>query len=553
MIEDIKVARGFQGNHLLKRSGQAIEWTDEMIMEYAKCLEDPIYFIETYVQIINPNKGLQLFLLYDYQKEMIKSYKNNRFSITTTSRQAGKSTTSAAFLLWYVLFHAEKTVGLLANKGEMAREILGRVQLMYQYLPAWMQQGVGEWNKGTMKLENNSRIIATSTGKDAARGYTFNIILIDEAAFVDNWEEFNTSVLPTVSAGQESKIILISTPNGLNHFYAIWANAINGKNGYGNILVPWWEVPGRGEEWKKQTLESMNFDQQKFEQEYCCEFQGSSGTLIAGWKLKELVAQIPIHKKEGVTQYVEPLKDHKYMIVCDTSRGKGLDYSAFVVFDCSGMPYNQVCVFRSNATTPVDYASVIHRFAKAYNDAFVMVEVNDIGEHVSHSLMADFEYENILCTENGGRNGKKVTLGWGGGSVDKGVRTTKIIKSTGCSLLKLLVEQNQLIINDFDSISELSTFSRKGQSYEAESGKTDDIVMCLMLFAWLSEQQYFKDLTDISTLKNLRDMQEDELQAQFQTGFVLYADGLEDAPYDDGIEALNPDAWIWNSDYHDRF
>lgn len=545
-METPDTLNGYKGNALLKKANQNIEWSPERIQEWVKCSEDPIYFVETYMKIISLNKGLVNFEPYPYQKNMMNSFVDNRYTIVTTARQAGKSTTTCGFILWYIIFHSEKTVALLANKGETAREILGKVQLAYQHLPKWLQQGVKEWNKGSFVLENNSRVIASATSASAIRGYTINLLFIDEAAHIENWEEFFTSVYPTISSGTDSKIILVSTPNGLNHFYSTWVNAREGKNGYNPILVNWRDVPGRDEKWKQETLAGMNFDVEKFNQEMECEFLGSSGTLIAGWKLKELVPQTPSIQKEGMYQFFAPEKKHIYVIISDVSRGKGLDYSAFQVVDVTKMPYEQVCVYRNNSVTPVDYADVIHRTAKAYNDAAVLVEINDIGEQVSHSLHYDFGYENILFTENSGRAGKQVTAGFSGRTADKGIRTTKIVKSIGCSMLKLLVEQNQLIINDFHTINELSTFSKKGNSYEAEPGKHDDLVMCLVLFAWLSEQQYFKDYTNINTLQSLRDKSEEDMDNDLAPfGFVF--DGREDFDDSEEFEKIVPESWMWQT------
>ena len=521
MEVDLSKLKGYNGNALLKRSNQNIEWTPDLVAEYVKCSNDVVYFTETYMKIINIDKGLVSFKLYDYQKEMLKSMQENRFTIIATARQAGKSTVTCAFILWYIIFHAEKTVALLANKGETAREILGRVQLAYQHLPKWLQQGVKEWNKGSMELENNSRVLAAATSSDAIRGYSINLLFIDEAAFIENWDTFFTSVYPTISSGQESKIVLVSTPNGLNHFYALWTNALEKRNGYNPIRVSFERVPGRDQKWREDTLASMNFNMEKFEQEYCVEFMGSSGTLIAGWKLKELVHQTPISQKEGLFQYIQPKEKHVYITVCDVSRGKGLDYSAFQVIDVTSMPYVQVCTYRNNMITPIDYADVIFRVSKAYNNASVLVEINDMGEQVSNSLHYDFEYDNVLFTENAGRAGKRISTGFGGASIDKGIRTTKQVKATGCAILKLLIEQNQLVINDFHSIEELSTFSRKGVSYEAEEGKHDDMVMPLVLFAWLSDQQYFKDYTNINTLLKLREKSEEDIMNDLSPfGFV---------------------------------
>ena len=469
--------------------------------------------------------------------EQLLTKKENMFDITVCSDDhrlwtgdilSHNSTTTCGFILWYILFNSEKVVALLANKGETAREILGKIQLAYQHLPKWLQQGVVEWNKGSFVLENNSRVIASATSSDNIRGFSINMLFIDEAAFIENWDAFFTSVYPTISSGLSTKVVLVSTPNGLNHFYQIWHNAHEGKNGYKPIKVLWNDVPGRDQKWKNDTLASMNFDTEKFAQEYEVEFLGSSGTLIAGWKLKELVPQSPIQQKEGLTLYKHPVQHHVYTCIVDVSRGKGLDYSAFSIIDVTSMPYEQVCVYRNNMVTPIDYASIVFQVAKSYNNAATLVEINDIGEQVATSLHYDFEYDNILFTESAGRLGKRITTGFGS-NIDRGIMTTKIVKSVGCSILKLLIEQNQLVVNDFNTISELATFSKKGASYQAEPGKHDDMVMGLVLFAWLSDQSYFKDITDINTLARLREKsEEDVINDMLPFGFVDYGGSLED-------------------------
>jgi hypothetical protein len=519
----------YHGNPNLKKLNQSIEWTPALFEEYMRCSRDPIYFVENYVKVIHIDDGVVPFVLRDYQREMLTNFNDERNSIIMTPRQAGKSVTVAAYLLWYVLFNAGKVVALLANKGDVAKEILSRIQLSYENLPPWLQQGVKECNKFSLVLENDSRILASATTKSNIRGFTVNIIFIDEAAHVENWDEYFTSVIPTISTGKETKIILVSTPNGLNHFHKLWVNAETGRNNYKPLRVHYSQVPHYTEAWKQKTLSDLNFDMQKFAQEYECDFIGSAATLIDGKKLKELVHQIPIASKDGLSQYALPVKGHKYAIICDVSHGKGFDYSAFQLIDVTAMPYQQVCVFRDNVTTPVDYAAIIHRTAKTYNEAIVLIEINGIGEQVAYTIQTDFGYENILFTENCGRMGKKITGGFGGTSgLEKGIRTTRLVKVVGCSILKLLIEQNKLIINDYDTIGEIHTFTKKNNSYEAASGKTDDLVMCLVLFAWLSDQSYFKEYTDINTFVNLRDRDDVELDNDLMTfGFVDDGQGAE--------------------------
>lgn len=531
--------RGHRGNSNLKRIGVNIEWTPHMIEEYVKCSRDPLYFCKNYVRIVSKDEGLVLFDLYPYQEDMIKSMHENRYSIFNTARQAGKSTVVCGYILWYIIFNDYKTVALLANKGETAREILSKVQIAYQHLPKWLQQGIIEWNKGSIVLENNSRVIAAATSSDAIRGYSINLLFIDEAAHIDNWDTFFTAVYPTISSGKTTQVVLVSTPYGLNHFYKTWHLAIQKKNEYHAIKVMWQDVPGRDQKWKEDTLSGMNFDQEKFAQEYECEFLGSSGTLIAGWKLKELAWSTPILEHDGLCQYVKPVPNHKYALVADVSRGKGLDYSAFNVIDITDMPYEQVATYRNNLILAMDYADIIHNLAKMYNEALILVETNDIGEQICDLLYFDYEYINVVQTENAGPQGKRISQGFSGKRSERGVRTTLKVKNTGCSILKMLIEQSQLMINDYMTIHELSRFSKKNKSYEAESGSTDDLTMSLVLFAWMTDQGFFKEWTDIVTLNKLREKTDQEIFNELLP-FGLISDGQDESLGEDdsGAEVL---------------
>ena len=520
------IDRGYNGNANLKKKGQVIEWTQDKIQEFVKCAKDPSYFAEKYINIVHVDRGLIPISLYDYQRDIIDKITNNRRCAVVTSRQAGKTTTAVCVILHYVLFNEHRTVALLANKGDAAREILDRVKIAYEALPKWLQQGVVEWNKGSVEFENGCKILASATSSSAIRGKSISFLYIDETAFVENWDEFFASVFPTISSGNTTKILLTSTPNGLNHFYKTCEGAREGTNGYEFVQVMWQDVPGRDDAWKQETLSSMDYDYEKFSQEFECQFLGSSGTLIEGNKLKALVHKRPLRESNGLFMYHEPQEGHSYITVVDVSRGKGLDYSAFQVLDVSKMPYRQVCAFRDNHITPIEYAEIIHRTVKHYNNSVVLIEINDIGEQVSDLLHYDFEYENILYTESAGRSGKRISSGFGK-NVDKGVRTTKTVKAVGCSILKLLIEQDQLILNDFATIQELSTFSKKAGSFQAESGCHDDLVMCLVLFAWISDQQYFKEMTDIHTLKELRSRNEEEIMQELLP-FGFYDDGMPD-------------------------
>ena len=518
------MSEGYLGNVNLKNSGQEIEWTPELLKEYMKCAKDPIYFAKTYIKIVHVDKGLVPFEMYPYQESITRKITDNRRVAVLTARQSGKTTTAMAIILHYVLFNEFKTVAILANKGDAAREVMARVKLAFEALPKWLQQGVEEWNKGNIALENGCQVLAGTTSSSAIRGKSVNFLYLDEVAFIEGYDEFFASVYPTISSGESTKLLMTSTPNGLNHFWKTCKGAKEQTNGYEYEEVMWNDVPGRDEKWRQETIEALDHDSEKFAQEYECQFLGSSGALISGAKLKTLAASIPIHKGEGFTQYEAPIKDRQYAMTVDVARGKGLDYSCFSVLDISEMPYKQVGVYRDNLIGPIDFASVVFRIGKLYNEAGVLIEINDIGEQVSDVLLMDYGYDNLLYTSNNGRSGKILTGGFGK-RVDNGIRTTKLVKGTGCSMLKMLIEQDQLIIQDQDTIEELSRFSKKKNSFEAEQGFHDDLVMNLVLFAWMTEQPYFKDMTDINTLVKLREKTEEQIEEELLPfGFVDVGD-----------------------------
>lgn len=472
--------------------------------------------------------------------EKIKSVPTKCISVNDESHLflAGKefipthnSTVVCGFILWYIIFHEFKSVALLADKAETAREILTKVSLAYEHLPKWLQQGVRSQNKSSIYLENGSRVFAAATTSKAIRGYSTNLLFIDEAAHIENWDDFFTATYPTISSGKTTQIVLVSTPYGLNHFHKTWQLAHrphnDGWNGYNPIEVKWNDVPGRDEKWKEEYLQGINFDYEKFAQEMECEFLGSSGSLISGKKLKELVYQTPIMEKDGLCQYAKPIRDHRYALVADVARGRGIDYSAFSIIDITEMPFSQAAVYRNNLILPVDYGEIIHNMAKMYNDALVLIETNDIGEQICDILYYEYEYINVVQTENIGNQGKKISQGFSGRKTDRGVRTTTRVKNIGCSILKMLVEQDQLIINDVYTIAELATFSKKNKSYEAEPGKHDDIVMGLVLFSWMSDQTFFKEYAGVNTLNQLRERTDEEIFAEL-TPFGLIDDGSPD-------------------------
>jgi len=494
----------YLNNPQLKKAYVPLEWTAEQVKEVIKCSKDIGYFIRTYVKIINLDRGLIDFEMYPFQEEMAETIADNRFTVIKTCRQAGKTTTSAAVILWHVLFNDSYTVAILANKLSTAREILARVQRAYEYLPKWLQQGVIVWNKTNIELENGSQIIASSTASSAIRGYSINFLYLDEFAFVPRniQDDFFTSVYPTIISGTNTKVVITSTPNGFDLFYKIWTNSVENRNEYANFSVNWWDVPGRDEKWKEKTIANTSEDQ--FRQEFEAEFLGSSNTLISPNILRRMTFKTPISTfyDGSLSIYKEPEKDKNYFCIVDTSRGTGIDYSAFIIVDTSSVPYEVVACYKNNIIDPLIYPEVIYNVIKNYNHAFTLVEINDNGQQIADILHNDLEYENIIFTAVKGRAGQVIGGGFAS-TVQRGVRTTKQVKRIGCANAKTMIEKDKIILNDYHLVNELSTFIQKGTSYEADMGSHDDLIMCVVLFAWATNQTFFKDLTDTDFRKKL--------------------------------------------------
>ena len=516
----------YLGNPNLKKGHTKTRFTKKQIEEVIKCLDDPKYFISTYLKIVTIDKGLVPFKMYDFQRTMVETFHDNRFTICKLPRQSGKSTIIVSYLLHYVLFNDNVNVAILANKSSTARDLLGRLQLAYEHMPKWLQQGVLNWNKGSIELENGSKIVAASTSSSAVRGSTFNIIFLDEFAYVPNniAEEFFSSVYPTISSGESSKVMIVSTPHGMNMFYKLWVDAENKRNDYVPIEVHWSEVPGRDEKWKEQTI--RNTSEAQFQTEFECEFLGSMDTLVNASKIKTMAVINP-KRSGGLDVYELPKKDHTYTVTVDVSRGLSNDYSAFVVVDVTQAPYKIVAKFRDNDIKPIVFPSIIERVAKHYNTAYVLIEINDLGQQVADSMQFELEYDNMMMVTQRGRSGQVLGGGFSGRGNQLGLRMTKGTKKIGTSNLKSLIEGDQLIINDFEIIAELSTFIAKGKSFQAEPGATDDLVMCLVIFAWLSNQRYFKELTDVDVRGQLFSEQQNAIESDMAP-FGFIDNGLDD-------------------------
>jgi hypothetical protein len=531
----------YLGNPLLKKANVQIDFTKEQVQEFIKCKEDPVYFTKNYVKIVSLDEGLVPFKMWDFQEELIEKFHHNRFNIAKLPRQTGKSTTVVSYLLHYLIFNDNVNVGILANKASTARDLLARLATAYENLPKWIQQGVVVWNKGNIELENGSKILAASTSASAVRGMSFNIIFLDEFAFVPNHiaDSFFASVYPTITSGKSTKVIIISTPQGMNHFYKMWSDAVNGRNGYTYHEVHWSQVPGRDEKWKEETIK--NTSERQFTQEFECEFLGSVDTLISAAKLKALAFEEPITRNKGLDIYEEPKEKSEYLMTVDVSRGIGGDYSAFICYDITTVPYKIVAKYRNNEIKPMLFPNVINDVARAYNNAWVLCEVNDVGDSVASILNYDLEYPNVLMCAMRGRAGQIVGQGFSGNKTQLGVKMSVTVKKVGCANLKQIVEDDKLIFNDYDIINELTTFIQKKQSFEADEGFHDDLVMCMVIFAWLVQQDYFKEMTDNDIRQRIYDEQKNQIE-QDMAPFGFITTGLE------GDEGFVTDGTVWYGD-----
>ena len=548
-IQDIQLKQSdaYLSNPNLKRANTAFSWTEEQVIEFLKCKEDPVYFAKNYIKIVSLDHGLVPFSLYPFQEKLINNFHKHRFNICKMPRQTGKSTTCVSYLLHYAVFNDNVNIAILANKASTARDLLQRLQLAYENLPKWMQQGVLQWNRGSLELENGSKIIAASTSASAVRGGSYNIIFLDEFAFIPNHiaDDFFASTYPTISSGQSTKVIIVSTPRGMNHFYRKWHDSERGKNEYVPTDVHWSEVPGRDEKWKASTI--ANTSEQQFKVEFECEFLGSVDTLINASKLRNLVYEDPLKKNKGLDIYEDPIPEHNYMITVDVARGIGNDYSAFVVVDITAFPYKVVAKYRNNEIKPMLFPSVIEPVAKAYNHAWILVEINDIGDQIASILHYDLEYDNILMCSQRGRAGQIVGTGFSGKKSYLGIRMTAAVKKLGCSNLRTLIEDDKLLTNDYEIISEMTTFIQKSSTFMAEEGCNDDLVMCLVIFAWLVAQPYFKEMTNDDIRKRIYEEQEDQIEADMSP-FGFISTGLED---NSTFTDPNGDTWHFD-EYGDR-
>lgn len=515
---------GYLGNERLRAAGTVIDLEQWQLDEIRKCRKDYIYFIENYFYISSLDDGEILFKMWEPQKEFIHTIHKNRRVIGMQSRQLGKTSVLSAYITWRALFKPTKTneqIAILANKAPAAREVMARIQFAYERLPLWLQSGIRTWNKGDIWLENSSKVFTAATSKQGVRGRSCSLVAVDEAAIIpaNIADDFFTAMQPVISSGKRTKFVLTSTPLGFNHFYHRWQAADKwdtkekGTNGFVQFFIHWSQIPGRTQEWADAERKAIG--DLKFNQEYDCKFLGSSLTLIDSNTIGKMRAAIPIlENSEGLKIFHPPVnmvKDadgkvvqqpHIYFGIVDVSRGLGGDYSAVSIIDVSTNPYKVVATYRNNLVSPLLFPSIIAKLGYDYNEAFLLVEINENGQQIADILYDEMEYENVLTVVKNGTRGQTLSSGFGKRTgIQLGVKTSTQVKRLGCLAIKTLIEEGKLLPEDSEIISEFTTFIQVRKSFEADQGYHDDMVMTLVLFGWLSTQQFFKDLTN----EDLRD------------------------------------------------
>ena len=477
MNESNKFYNGIEG---VLKTGIKINVTEYEIEELIKCKNNPIYFLRNYYMINSEEKGEMLLDLYSYQEEaIINLYENHRL-ILNWARQSSKTTTIAAFTLHYILFNKNKSAFFLANKFETSKEILERVKFAYTNLPLFLQIGVSEFNKSSLKFGNNSRIYASTTSRSSIRGKSASIIYVDEMAFCENWTDFWSGISPTIAANKNAFVCLSSTPNGYNHFYSFVQGAKNNTNGFYLSEVLWTDVPGRDEKWAKRALEDLDGNKDEFAREYDLQFLGASGCLISSEKLKVMPHQKPLETRfdNKFKIYKYPKQNKKYYMVCDYSEGIEQDDSTIQIFSPDeNYIFKQCAVYKDSKIKPREFASIKNMIGEYYNDALIIGESNSIGLESLNELFEEYEYENIYFDIDEKR---KI-----------GLKTTKKTKKLGNSYLKKYVENDKIEIVDFDTINQLSTYVKKGNSYEADTNCKDDLVTPLVMFSYLINHDLF--------------------------------------------------------------
>ena len=525
----------YLGNPNLRGEHESVEYTQFHVDEYEKCKADFFYFAENYAYIISDSKKINVKLR-DYQRDLINHIHFDKKIIAKWPRQSGKSTCLSVYIAWLTVFFANHGTLVAAHEHKTAKEICEKVKEVIESLPIWLQEGVVKWNELFIELENGSRVMSSATTKKTGRGFAFNFVLLDEFAFVEPLiaTNFYTSIAPTLSTLSNGRCAIISTPNGMNHFYEFCQKAQKQQSGFYYSEIKWSDIPGRDEAFKKAMIDDMGPD--RWAQEFEAVFMGSEGSLISPAVLDAIETIDPYQTAENNTIkiYKPPMPDHKYVITVDVSRGKGIDSSAFVVFDITDYAIEVVATYRDPLINTLIFPGFVARLGRMYHDAAILVEINDNGQQVADILFDEYEYGNLLgCIVNKGRGGQQLTT-FGGKS--KGLKQSEPTKRVGCANIRTMIELNKLILNSMDIKAELSNFVRHNNSFAAEKGNHDDLVMCLVIFGWMSQQRYFQEFIQ----KGVREVYEERL-AEMEAEMLplgIYDDGSGYQPYDD-------DPFIW--------
>lgn len=508
---------GYNGNPNLPLPTEDYTLAESELEEYVKCLNDPLYFIANFVKITQVDEGIITFKPWKFQETVIHALETNRFVIAKLPRQSGKSTVIiCGYFLWYILFHTDVSVALLANKEETAIMLLDRLKESFELLPRFLKQGVEKWDQKLIKLGNKARVRAAACSGSAIRGDTFNIVFLDEFAFVpaNIAEEFMASVFPVISSGKTTKLFIVSTPNGFNLFHKIFVQAEQGKNDYKALQYTWRDVfyaknPTATEtealKWRSDTIKNMANNEQKFQQEFECDFLGSANSLVAPWKLAQIDFREPLEHRGKLRVYQKPIHlsedgpAHVYVCTVDVAQGQLLDSSVVQVIDITSSPFVQVGCYQDNSIKPAQLGQVVVQIARWYNDAFLFFEIN--GEALATALICqeDFQYENIIHVFMHKKKGQQLSAGFTP-TARIGLKSTEATKRIGCTGLKSLLEGDKLVIVDYETKAQLGTFvaqinKRTGLPtiYGAELGNHDDCISPLVLLGWLSLQQGFEN------------------------------------------------------------
>lgn len=530
----------FNGIPNLRDANEPVKIDIDKLREIKKCAIDPIYFIRNYVYINTKDNGMQLFDLYDFQEAALKRFLKYRFNINKWSRQVGKSTVVRGFILWWGIFHKDQLIAMIGNKLSLAKEQMQQLRDSYSRLPVWLQPGVKLWNKTSIQFSNNSRIIVSSSSPDNIRGFSINLLYLDEFAFLrpNLATEFIASVMPSISSGKTTRCIITSTPNSMNHFYDMWQTSLDepqaeaelqkgNNNLYVRSVVTWDQVPGRTEEWA--NAEKLKIGDQRFRQEYECEFVGSGITLIDYRCLETLKASDPLPFDNSIWppalayivkdisirtfKYPEPAgvmeaKGYSYVASIDTAYGMRQDYHVLQIAKVySNIKCEQVFTMSSNCTEVSDFCRIANIILKFYHNPYLIIEYNGPGKSTYDYFFNVAMYPNIINFDLHAR----------------GLWATPTMKNNVVILLKMYVQRGYIKLHDYNTIMELMSFTKKTQNTWGGGGNNHDdhVTSLYWIIYFLNSTYYYGNFEEIENLSETEMLRlSDEMRNR-------YADALD--------------------------